>query len=120
MTTWLYNIGSLETQNFPDLGLVNVVTNFTYTLQCQHENVYRNTNLLCVMPPPNPDSFVTYADLTESAVQTWAETYTNQEELANAKASLLSQCQMIKNQELNVTDSNEKTQLPPWATSGVT
>lgn len=118
MTTWLYNIGDLETQNFPDLGLTNVVTRFRYTLQCQHENIYRNESLDCFMPTPNPDNFVTYADLTESAVQTWAETYTNPIDLEKTKNKLLNECEMIKNQELNVQDTNETTQLPPWATSG--
>ena len=116
MATYIYNIGNLETRDFPDMSLTDVVVSFTYLLQCQHENVYRNATLKCVLPAPNPNNFVSYADLTEAAVQTWAETYTIPEgALDAAKAELLEECIRIRDQEQDV-NVPEKTQTPPWVT----
>jgi len=116
MTKYIYNIGNLETRDFPELSLTDVVVGFTYLLQCEHENVYRNLNLKCVLPAPSPDNFVSYADLTKEAVQAWAETYTTPAgALDAAKTELLEECVRIKNQEQDVT-APDKTQLPPWIT----
>ena len=108
---YFFQIVEMKKEDLTDLGLTDVVTEAMVTMVCDHLGARRlASDWVNFARPTSATGFTSFADLTETQVQTWIENAMGADAVTAMREQLEAECDQVINGTTNTVTT------PPWVT----
>lgn len=108
---YFFQVAEMKTEDLPDLGISDVVTEAKVTMVCDHLGARRVEGDQVKFPrPQSATGFTPFAELSETQVQTWIENAMGADAVTAMRERLEAECDQVVNGTSNTVTT------PPWVT----